>query len=182
MLCVGMIDARVGVRGGFDVGRGLIAAVVRADGRGACCFVGGGHIRNHAGGLPVLKWGFRAADRIIPAVVGAFLYVPRLPRGRCPGLHERYRRPRAGGRRWDRRCTASPATGVGIIAGCRACRACFGLAGLARGGSSSTFLGFALRLDDFSKDAVSCATWREAHICARAEQHVHLGAALHETC
>ena len=56
---------------------------------------------------PVLKWGFLLLTAYT-GVVGAFLYVLGC-REPLSSLHERYTR-RAGGKRWDRPCTALLAT------------------------------------------------------------------------
>ena len=57
---------------------------------------------------PVLKWGFVLLIAYT-GVFGAFLYVLGC-REPLPGLHERDTAARAGARRWDRPCIASPAT------------------------------------------------------------------------
>jgi hypothetical protein len=54
---------------------------------------------------PVLKWGFVLLT-VYTGVVGAFLYVLGC-REPLPGLNVTSQR--AGGKRWGRRCTASPA-------------------------------------------------------------------------
>lgn len=57
---------------------------------------------------PVLKWGFVLLTAYT-GVFGAFLYVLGC-REPLPGLHERVMLLRAGGKRLDPQCIASPAT------------------------------------------------------------------------
>jgi hypothetical protein len=69
---------------------------------------------------PVLKWGFLLLTAYT-GVVGAFLYVL----GAASRFPERMSATpqRAGGRRWDRPCTALPAT-ASASSRARCCRAC----------------------------------------------------------
>src|SRR5437588_11935440 len=121
---------------------------------------------------PVLKWGFVLLTAYT-GVVGAFLYV--LGCGEpLPGLHERTSL-RAGGRRWDRRCTASPATGLALLPAPRS-RACLGSPAWPR--SSSNTFSASPSAGRFSRRC-SCATGGGL-ISACAEQHLHLRTTLHE--
>src|SRR5262245_26015596 len=122
---------------------------------------------------PVLKWGFVLVTAYT-GVVGAFLYVLGC-REPLPGLHERYVAAR-----WRQtlgstmHCVAGD--GVGIIAGA-ALSSVFGLTGLGRD-HPRVRSRLRLRLDDFP-GAVH-ARHGGRLISARAQQHIHLGTALHE--
>src|SRR5262249_29517438 len=123
---------------------------------------------------PVLKWGFVLLTAYT-GVVGAFLYVLGC-REPLPGLHERYVAAR-----WRQtlgstmHCVAGD--GGGIIAGA-ALSSVLGLAGLAEI-ILEYVLGFAFGWTIFQ--ALFIARHGGGLISARAQQHVHLGTALHES-